>query len=94
MPIQSALKLNVSISKQGKRYVAYAPALDITTSGKSERDAQKKFTELVELFLEELSEKGTLEQVLTELGWRKVRNVLQPPATSHQTVSIRVPAFA
>ncbi|MCR4274770.1 MAG: hypothetical protein NUW02_01840 [Candidatus Campbellbacteria bacterium] len=94
MPISKSLKLSINISKQGKRYVAYSPALDIATSGKSKRDVQSKFMELVEIFFEEIEEKGTFEQVLTDLGWKKVRNVLQPPLVSHQTMNVRIPAFA
>ena len=63
------LNLSVSISKQGKKLVAYSPALDISTSGKNLRDVQKKFAEISSIFFEELQEAGTIEDVLTELGW-------------------------
>ncbi len=94
MPIPKALKLSINISKQGKRFVAYSPALDISTSGKSKKDVQSKFEELVGLFFEEISEKGTIEQVLIDLGWKKIQNVFQPPVVSHQTMSVRIPALA
>lgn len=72
----SVEKLPVTITKQGKRFVAYSPVLDISTSGKSVKDAQKKFGELVNIFIEEIVEAGTLHNVLAELGWKKVQNKL------------------
>jgi len=55
-----SLKLSVLITKHGKRFVAYTPALDIATSGKSEMDVKVKFQELVSLFFEEVAIEGTI----------------------------------
>ncbi|MEK7185421.1 MAG: hypothetical protein AAB726_02255 [Patescibacteria group bacterium] len=63
--------LPVVITKQNKHFVAYTPALDISTSGKSEKDVKKRFVELVNIFLEEIIEKKTVDGVLYELGWEK-----------------------
>ena len=35
---------------QGTDYVAYTPALDISTFGKSKKEAQQNFEELVNVF--------------------------------------------
>lgn len=87
--------LPVVITKQGKRYVAYTPALDISTSGKSAKDAQKKFAELAEIFFEEIIEAGTANAVLSELGWQKARNEWRPPqVVLSRSTLVRVPAFA
>ena len=91
--------LTVTISRQGRRYVAYAPALDISTSGKTETEAKKRFEELVQLFMEELEEAGTTAAVLTELGWTKqsagrARSPWVPPVTKSAHVHVRIPAFA
>jgi len=56
--------LVVNILRQGKRYIAHAPALDISTSGKSPAEARKRFAELVPVFFEELEE-GEFTQMLT-----------------------------
>ena len=47
-------KLPVIITKQNRRFVAYTPALDISTSGKTQKEVKNKFIELVNLFLEEI----------------------------------------
>lgn len=95
MKINLSYKLPLVITKQGKRFVAYTPALDISTSGKSVKDAQKKFNELAELFFEEIIDEGTVSEVLTELGWQKEKKQWQPPrVVSSTSVGVRVPQFA
>ncbi len=92
--VPTSLQLSVDITKQGKRYIAHSPALDISTSGKTEKEAQKRFQTLVPLFFEELAEMGTTEKVLTELGWKKVRQYFTPPIVSQKSLKIRIPSFA
>jgi predicted RNase H-like HicB family nuclease len=46
--------LPVTIFKEGKAFVAYTPALDLSTAGKTEVQARRMFEEAVEAFLEEL----------------------------------------
>jgi predicted RNase H-like HicB family nuclease len=85
-------KLPISIIKQNKSFVAYCPILDISTVGKSIKDAQNKFSELSSLFFEELTAKGTLNDVLTELGWKKVQKSWNPPKiVSNLSVGIKLP---
>lgn len=71
--------LTVDFIKQGKSVVAYSPALDISTVGKNQKEAQERFTELVSLFFEELTANNTLADVLSELGWQKQKKNWNPP---------------
>ena len=90
-----SLQLPVMITKVGRRFVAYTPALDISTSGKSEKDVRAKFEELAELFLEEIIEAGTAHEVLMELGWKKQQQQWTPPQViSSDSLGIRAPVFA
>lgn len=85
----------VTILKQGKRYVAHSPALDLSTSGKSEKEVKKRFEQIVGIFFDELVEAGTLNPVLTELGWKKVAKQFQPPQiVSQKSINVRVPVVA
>ena len=89
-----SIKLSVVITKQGKSFVAYSPALDISTVGKSERDVRSKFEELVNIFLEEITQAGTMEEVLSELGWRKQQKRWNPPQIiSAKSIGVQVPAL-
>lgn len=90
-----SLNLPVVITKQGKRFVAHTPALDLSTVGKSQKDVQKKFGEAVRLFIEEIVEKNTIDDVLRELGWNKVQKKWNPPqVVSSESIGIRIPEFA
>ena len=71
--------LPVSILREGKKYIAYTPALDLSTSGNTFDQARKRFDEIVHLFFEEIMKENTTEEVLTELGWQKVNAKWNPP---------------
>lgn len=77
-------KLPISVIREGKKYIAYTPVLDLSTSDKSFEGAKKRFEEAVRLFLEELVKKGTLEDVLRDLGWRKIQKNWSPPVVISQ----------
>jgi len=84
--------LPVSILREGDSFVAYTPALDLSTDGASFEEAQKNFFEAVNIFFAELIEMGTIEEVLTELGWQKQNNTFIPPiVVANQTKSFSIP---
>ncbi len=94
MPFQIK-NLRVDFIKQGKKFVAYSPALDLSTSGKNLSEAQKRFREIVDIFFQELVENGTVEDVLTDLGWRKVEKKWNPPqVVSRKSFNVSVPVAA
>ena len=72
--------LPVSVFKEGKHFIAYTPALDLSTSGKTHEQAMARFNEATDIFFEELAQKGTTEEVLLGLGWEKVKKHLAPPS--------------
>ena len=85
------VKLPMSILREGKKYIAYTPALDLSTSGKTFDEAKKRFGEVVEIFFEEILRKNTTEAVLEELGWQKIHQKWNPPvvvANESQTVTL------
>jgi len=85
--------LPVSVLREGKRFVAYTPALDLSTSGKSYEEAKRRFGEAVEIFFEETLKKGTFEEALRDLGWRRIQSKWTPPVVvSQESQTIRVPA--
>lgn len=89
------VKLTVSVIKQGKRYIAFSPALDLSTSGKSEAEAKRRFQEAVSIFFEELNKAGNVAAVLSGLGWRKEQRKWQPPhVVAQESVGVRIPAAA
>ncbi|HLC94668.1 MAG TPA: hypothetical protein VJH96_03825 [Patescibacteria group bacterium] len=86
--------LSLTILKEGKNFIAYTPALDISTVGDTFEEAKKRFGELVQIFFEEVIKRGTLDEVLSELGWKKQEKTFIPPVVvSHdvETFSIQTP---
>lgn len=90
-----SFNLPVLITKQNKRFVAYTPALDISTSGKTEKEVSARFVELVNIFLEEIIQSGTIDDVLSELGWKKAQKKWTPPKiVSSKSIGLDIPIFA
>jgi len=80
--------------RQTKQILVSSPALDLSSCGKTEAQAIKAFSEAVRLFFSELEDMGTTEDVLIELGWRRLRSPGRhwvPPEILPQK-QIRVPA--
>ena len=62
------------IWQEGKMYVAYAPELDVSSCGKTAREAQKNLHEAVGIFLEETAKMGTIDDILAESGFIKEKH--------------------
>jgi len=91
--IMLEVSLPVSILREGKKFIAYTPALDLSTSGNSYKEVKKRFAEIVNIFFEELTKKGTLDEVLRDLGWKRVRTGWKPPVIiSQESQTVRVSA--
>ncbi len=65
--------------KEGDIFVCYSPAFDLVAHGDSFEDAEKSFAASLQLFIEEVTRKGTWEQVMKEYGWTKVKKEWTPP---------------
>ena len=84
--------LPVIITKQNSSFVAYSPALDISTSARSPKKVKQRFVELAAIFIEEILEAGTIKEVLSELGWKKIQKVWSPPkVVSSDSIGIQIP---
>ncbi len=59
----------VMIILEDDTYVAYCPALELSTYGDSEADVKDAFIERLGIFIEEMEEKNLLHSELTRLGW-------------------------
>lgn len=89
------VSLSVSILKQGDCFIAYTPALDISTYGRSLEEAKKNFQELVDVFFAEFDDERSLANVLESLGWTKQKAAWTPPVeVEHTHKSFTVPSFA
>jgi predicted RNase H-like HicB family nuclease len=85
-------KIQFFVFKEGNSFVAYSPALDISSCGSTEQEARKMFKEAAEIFIEEITEMGTVTEVLEDRGWRKsaVGPAWSPPEYKQESVQIAV----
>lgn len=60
-------------------YIAYCPALDLSSSGETHTEAISNFYEAFQLYVETCIEAGTLIQDLKQLGWEIKDASIQPP---------------
>ncbi|KKT93775.1 MAG: hypothetical protein UW94_C0004G0060 [Parcubacteria group bacterium GW2011_GWA2_45_14] len=90
---QIQISIPVSIFKEDKVFVAYTPALDVSTCADTLAEVKKRFAELVGIFFEELERKGTINEVLESMGWKKVKSSWSAPVeVEHSIESFEVPA--
>lgn len=72
------------IGREGGTFTAYAPALDLATCAGTMDVLRRRVRTVVRIFIEELTEMGTLQDVLHGLGWKLEqeagRGVWIPPA--------------
>ena len=65
-------KIPVLFFQEGKKVIAYSPALDVSTCGDTEKQARERFAEAAMIFIAEIHKMGTMEEILEECGWHKV----------------------
>ena len=70
-------RVEVLIIKEEDTYVAFCPALDLSSYGETEKKALHAFGSALNIFFEETQRKGTLEKALLKLGW-SLRQYPQP----------------
>lgn len=84
-------KIPIIVFKDGDYFVAHSPLLELSSQGDSFEEAKKNFVEATEILLEELSEAGTLDQYLLDLGWKKLgKEWTAPVVVSHEFASVEM----
>lgn len=88
------VSLPIMFLREKDSFIAYTPVLDLSTVGDSLEEAKMRFDEAVRIFFEEIIEKGTIDDVLTELGWQKQNNQFVPPIViGNQTEQVSIPYY-
>ena len=86
----------VLFMKEGKMFVVYSPALDLSTCAPTFDEAKRNFSEATDLFFSECIKHKTLDRALESLGWqRSGLEPWQPPlVVGDETLPVSVPASA
>lgn len=77
--VKTKFNLSVTFLKEGDQFVAYSPALDLSTCGETLEEARHRFAEAAALFIQELHRKGVTKKVLSDLGWQEKNSSFTPP---------------
>ncbi len=67
------ISIRIEVFKEGDSYVALSPELNVSSFGDTVDDAKKSAKEAIEAFMEECERMGTLEEVLEESGFSKIK---------------------
>ena len=69
---RNSLNVNVEVAlfQEDGIWVAYCPALEVSSYGDEKHEAKEAFEEAMQIFLSETERKGTLEKYLLKLGWQ------------------------
>lgn len=62
------LRLTGEVWREGNMYTAYCRELDLASCGHAVEEAWQNLHQVFEIFLEETSKKGTLQELLEEAG--------------------------
>jgi hypothetical protein len=88
--------LPVTVFKEADTFVAYTPALDLSSCGRTFKEAESHFKEAVAIFFEECLRRGTLDDALASLGWIKnpkgAIGWIPPQVIAHTQIPIPLPA--
>jgi predicted RNase H-like HicB family nuclease len=73
------ISFTTQVWKEGRMYVSHAKELDVSSCGRTIKEAKKNLVCAVECFLETAEEMGTLEEILEEAGFVKKKKVWKAP---------------
>lgn len=72
-------QIDFYLFREDETYIAYCPALDLSSSGETHTEAVSNFYEAFQLYIETCLEAGTLIQDLKQLGWEIKDATIAPP---------------
>jgi predicted RNase H-like HicB family nuclease len=88
------VELPLLLWKEDDQVVAYTPALELSSSGDSEKEAITNFGEAVELFFETAEDRNVLKDLLESLGWTFQANMWKShkePVEGNKSYTAEVP---
>jgi predicted RNase H-like HicB family nuclease len=72
------LGLTIETWRQSNWYIARCPELDFVSQGRSVAEARRNLLEVIQIQFEEMTALGTLEDYLSECGYKRENGSLIP----------------
>jgi len=79
--------IQVEIREEEGYFIAYCPALELSSFAQDLDTAKKRFVDEVAIFIVETKRKGTLEKYLLKMGW----TLREKPVPSYIPPKITIP---
>lgn len=73
------IAFTIHIFKEGNRYVAHVPKLDVSSCGATDEEARQNIQDAVRGFVETSRDMGTLTEILEEAGYVRDRETWRAP---------------
>jgi len=93
--VQFSANLPVKMTKKRKWWLASCPILDVHSQGETERKARKNLAEALSLFFLSCFERGTLDSVLKECGFKALHPASpegkRPNVSRKDYISVPIP---
>lgn len=87
---QVRANIEVLLIAEDDQWIAFCPALQVSSYGDTKAEAKRAFLAAVKIFVDETAKRGTLERELLQLGWRLIsvpRPIYEPPITSKRIIN-------
>ena len=95
MQVTFNVKLPAEVKKKGKMYISRCPLLDVYSQGETENQAVKNLAEALQLFILSCFERGVLNKVLTECGFKLARvKTAKPIPSKYKSINVNIPLQA
>ncbi len=93
MRITFTVRLPFEIKKSGRYYVSCCPVLDVGSQATTKKKAKENLIEAVGLFLVSCFERGTLDQVLKDCGFKPLHTIKKQTrrAPGHDEIDVPFP---
>jgi len=89
--IEFMVKVPIKIAKKEGMHISSCPSLDIYSQGGSEAEARNNLGEALRLFITSCFERGTLEAVLRECGFRPLRKAAKATPENNKFITVPIP---
>lgn len=95
MQVIFTIQLPAQVKKSGKWYMSSCPVLDVHSQGETEKNALNNLIEALRLFLVSCFERGVLDEVLSDCGFKPVEVKgpikAQPFPKKYKSINVPLP---
>jgi predicted RNase H-like HicB family nuclease len=85
------VRLPFRLKKEGRAYVSWCPALDVSSTGDTAKEAEKNLIEALRLFIMSCYERGVLDRVFKDCGFVPEKTNAPPAKKYSSRTEIWVP---